>query len=222
MKPEIFNLPELEKIAGAIAWTGDGREVVYHGTRFGRTIMDADALVFGYQGLPMLSFTRSPHVAVYWALMDRPGDEGYGTVFTLDRKALEARVRRLAPPRASFRLFSKRGHVFDKSELHIETEDVTALGSLVLNHAEIRRSTIAVHDHLNQRWTNPKIKLSPGFTATVRAAALEHQQHMADLIEVGRPPWLPGKPTVTFTDPNATNYRLAALERLVGYLKASK
>ena len=79
MNRELFDMPELGEIATAITWKGDSRKVVYHGTRFGQTIMDANALIFGARGLPMISFTSLPRVAAYWALMERPGDEGRGT-----------------------------------------------------------------------------------------------------------------------------------------------
>ena len=44
--------------------------------------MDRDGVLFcSDPGQPKVSFTRSPEVAAYWALLERNDDEGRGSVF---------------------------------------------------------------------------------------------------------------------------------------------
>jgi hypothetical protein len=45
-----------------------------------------------------VSFTRSPEVAAYWALLERDDDEGRGSLFIFDRQSLERRYKVEANP----------------------------------------------------------------------------------------------------------------------------
>jgi hypothetical protein len=45
-----------------------------------------------------VSFTRSPEVAAYFALLERDDDEGRGSVFIFDRQSLERRYKVEANP----------------------------------------------------------------------------------------------------------------------------
>jgi hypothetical protein len=50
-------------------------------------------LLFATSGDPVVSFSRSPEVAAYWADVTRDDDEGRGAVFVFDRRSLAARYR---------------------------------------------------------------------------------------------------------------------------------
>src|SRR5262245_41266266 len=65
------------------------RDALYHGTRFAELILKTGVLFYSDPGDPKVSFTRSPEVAAYWALLERDYDEGCGSVFIFDRQSLE-------------------------------------------------------------------------------------------------------------------------------------
>jgi hypothetical protein len=75
-------------------WPRD-RPVLYHGTRYGTAIAASDRLNGSEFGMQSVSLTRRPEVACYWAMMPRndPAEDQHGTVFVLDRSALQARYR---------------------------------------------------------------------------------------------------------------------------------
>ena len=224
MNPNLLNSPELDELARLVAWSHDDRKVVYHGTRFGQTIIDANALLSGFRGLPFISFTASPRVAAYWSLIERPGDEGRGAVLVIDRKALVRYLGRFALQPAKTKLGVGPGGIVDDTEGQLWHQDVPNLQKVMLAHAEIRHGTVVRHDFLEGRWASHKVKLSPNFIPLVRAVSIEYEQRMGRLIEARREPWPGGPvgmPTVTFTMTDCTNFRLAALERLVTYLRTS-
>jgi len=67
------------------------RNVLYHGTRYGRSILRAGVLFTPFPGEPKISFTRSPEIAAYFALLERFNDEGCGTILVFDRDSLHSR-----------------------------------------------------------------------------------------------------------------------------------
>jgi hypothetical protein len=70
------------------------RPVLFHGTRFPRTILGANALVADVDGgEDSLHFTRMLPVATYYALLDRKPDEGRGAVLALDRDLLAQKYK---------------------------------------------------------------------------------------------------------------------------------
>jgi hypothetical protein len=69
------------------------RPVLFHGTRYSASIVRSGMLLFATGGDPVISFSRSPEVAAYWADMPRDDDEGRGAVFVFDRRSLAARYR---------------------------------------------------------------------------------------------------------------------------------
>ena len=69
------------------------RDALYHGTRFAELILKTGVLFYSDPGDPKVSFTRSPEVAAYWALLERDYDEGRGSVFVFDRQSLNADTR---------------------------------------------------------------------------------------------------------------------------------
>jgi hypothetical protein len=70
-----------------------GRPVLFHGTRHPASIAGSGMLLFATSGDPVVSFSRSPEVAAYWADVTRDDDEGRGAVFVFDRRSLAARYR---------------------------------------------------------------------------------------------------------------------------------
>jgi hypothetical protein len=69
------------------------RPVLFHGTRSPASIVRSGMLLFATSGDPVISFSRSPEVAAYWADVPRDDDEGRGAVFVFDRRSLAARYR---------------------------------------------------------------------------------------------------------------------------------
>jgi hypothetical protein len=65
------------------------RAVLFHGTPYPCAILKSDFLIYPRDlAEGGISFTRQLHVAVYWALLGRMGDEQQGAVFVLDRDRL--------------------------------------------------------------------------------------------------------------------------------------
>jgi hypothetical protein len=75
------------------------RDALYHGTRYAELILKTGVLFYSDPGQPKVSFTRSPEVAAYWALLERDDDEGRGSVFIFDRQSLERRYKVKANPK---------------------------------------------------------------------------------------------------------------------------
>jgi hypothetical protein len=84
--------------------------VIFHGSRHPKSILAFNALVSATRRAPgaevppnAISCTRSIHVALYWAMLERRigGDESQGAVFVLDRTRLAQKFR-LQPYRDSF------------------------------------------------------------------------------------------------------------------------
>jgi len=61
------------------------RDVLYHGTRYTRSILKTSVLFRSLSGGdPKVCLTRSAEVAAYWSLIDRDGDDGYGSILIFD------------------------------------------------------------------------------------------------------------------------------------------
>jgi hypothetical protein len=71
---------EERHLAGLARKMAMNRNVLYHGTRYARSILRSGVLFTAYPGKPKVAFTRSPEVAAYWALMERFNDEGRGAI----------------------------------------------------------------------------------------------------------------------------------------------
>ena len=80
----------------AIAYHRSGqRDVLYHGTRYARSILATDVL-FCSDIVGQVCLTRSPEVAAYFAMLDRDDDEGCASILVLDRQSLK-KVYELKP-----------------------------------------------------------------------------------------------------------------------------
>ena len=88
----------VRQLAGMARQKAMDRDVLYHGTRFAELIQKRGILFYSDPGDPKVSFTRSPEVAAYWALLERDDDEGRGSVFIFDRQSLERRYKVEANP----------------------------------------------------------------------------------------------------------------------------
>ena len=71
----------VRQLAGMARQKAMDRDVLYHGRRFSKLIQKTGVLLYSDPGDPKVSFTRSPEVAAYWALLERDDDEGRGSVF---------------------------------------------------------------------------------------------------------------------------------------------
>jgi hypothetical protein len=84
--------------AGVARHKAMDRDALYHGTRYAELILKTGVLLYSDPGQPKVSFTRSPEVAAYFALLERDDDEGRGSVFIFDRQSLERRYKVEANP----------------------------------------------------------------------------------------------------------------------------
>jgi hypothetical protein len=73
----------------------EGREALFHGTKHPKLILRTDVLLPSECGCiqTAVSFTRSPEVAAYFALLPRDADEELGAVLVFDRQSLRCRHR---------------------------------------------------------------------------------------------------------------------------------
>lgn len=67
--------------------------VLYHGTRYASQILSDNTIRLPPSGYTMISLTRSPVIAQYWAELERDGDEQRGAILVLDRDKLRTRYR---------------------------------------------------------------------------------------------------------------------------------
>ena len=81
----------VRQLAGMARQKTLDRDALYHGTRYAELILKTGVLFYSDPGQPKVSFTRSPEVAAYFALLERDDDEGRGSVFIFDRQSLERR-----------------------------------------------------------------------------------------------------------------------------------
>jgi hypothetical protein len=79
------------ELAGMARKKAMNRDVLYHGTRYGKLIMKTGALFRSGVGKQKVCFTRNAECAAYWALMTRDNDEGRRSILILDRQSLERR-----------------------------------------------------------------------------------------------------------------------------------
>lgn len=81
------------ELAGLTRKAATGRDVLFHGTRHASSIRTTGVLFHSIPGDPMVSFTRCPETAAYFALMERDDDEGCGAILIFDRQSLRCRYR---------------------------------------------------------------------------------------------------------------------------------
>jgi len=74
------------------------RNVLYHGTRYTRSILDCGVLFRAHIGEEKVCLTRNAEVAAYWAMLRRDDDEGRGSILIFDRRSLERRHKIRANP----------------------------------------------------------------------------------------------------------------------------
>lgn len=70
-----------------------GRDILLHGTRYGRQILTENRLRRSVEGDDAISFTRCADMAVHWALLPRDFEESIGAVIVFDRQKLKTRYR---------------------------------------------------------------------------------------------------------------------------------
>src|SRR5262245_21235145 len=86
------------ELASAARATAMNRDVLYHGTRYGKLILRTGVLLRAELGQQKVCLTRSTEVAAYWALSERDDDEKCGAILVLDRQSLESRHKIQAVP----------------------------------------------------------------------------------------------------------------------------
>ena len=79
------------QLAGIARQKAMNQDVLYHGTRYAKSILKRGALFRSAFGDQKVCFTRFAEVAAYWALVERDDDEGRGSIFIFDRNSLGRR-----------------------------------------------------------------------------------------------------------------------------------
>ena len=69
------------------------QDVLFHATRYRRSVLASGKLMFAQSGSPVVSFTRSPDVAGDLATLPRDDDEGSGAILIFDRASLRTRYK---------------------------------------------------------------------------------------------------------------------------------
>ena len=95
LRPRAYSPAERE-LAALARKVAMNRDVLYHGTRDAQSAIRMVVLFHpqgGNLGYPVVSFTRSPEEAAYWALLKRDDDEGRGGILIFDRQSLKYRYK---------------------------------------------------------------------------------------------------------------------------------
>ena len=113
------------------------RDVLYHGTRYAKSILKTGTLL-SHGGKVCL--TRSAEVAAYWAFIPRYDDEGRGSIFIFDRQSLQRRYKVEANPEVYWH---------SETTFHDEAEE------------EIRDNLVEIGNHLLGFVSDPTFRYSP-------------------------------------------------------------
>jgi hypothetical protein len=125
------------------------RDVLYHGTRYPRSILESGILLRATSPSCQVCLTRSPEVAAYWAMMDRRDDEGRPTIFILDRASLASKYT-LSPNPEPYWLSSTLFH--DEAEEAIFA-NVIGIGDHLVGMVSGRRALLSqANKKLNRRY----------------------------------------------------------------------
>ena len=115
------------------------RDVLYHGTRYRQSILKTGALFRPEIGVDAVSFTRSPEVAAYFALLERDDDEGRGSIMVCDRQSLASHYKIKCNPQVYWH---------GDTAFHDEAEE------------QIFDNVTKIGDHLIGIVSDPTVKLS--------------------------------------------------------------
>ena len=88
----------VQQLAAQARAIAQARTVLYHGTRYARSILGSEVLSRAAVGEQKVCLTRTAEVAAYWAMIRRDDDESRGAVLIFDRRSLECRYRIVADP----------------------------------------------------------------------------------------------------------------------------
>jgi hypothetical protein len=115
------------------------RDVLYHGTRYRHSILKTEVLLRPEVGVDAVSFTRSPEVAAYWALLKRDNDEGRASILVCDRQSLASHYKIKCNPQVYWH---------SDTTFHDEAEE------------QIFDNVTKIGDHLIGIVSGPTVKLS--------------------------------------------------------------
>ena len=91
-----------------------GQDVLFHGTRYAEAIIGENLLKYARTGDPVVSFTRLPEVAVYWARLERGEVFETANILMVNRKLLKS----------DYNVFPHHDPIFDnESRMNFEAEE---------------------------------------------------------------------------------------------------
>ncbi len=140
------------KLAGIARQKAGNQDVLYHGTRYAKSILQTRALFRSPCGDPRVCLTRSADVAAYWASVERDDDVGRGSIFIFDRNSLERRYKIEANPNV---WWHSKTLFHDEAEEEIWT-DVINIGNHLIG---IARGPIARRSQRHKALTRKHLEL---------------------------------------------------------------
>lgn len=93
MNSHYFHSPQARVLATSARTICTAGGLLYHGTPASAEIMKTGALLYSGCGMPAVSFSRSPEVAAYWAVLPRDEPFEVAAVLAFSRRALQATYR---------------------------------------------------------------------------------------------------------------------------------
>ena len=129
MLEEFYRSQGAKALASAAREAGGRGDFLLHGTRSPQAVLEGNRLLYSRSGNASVSFSRSPEVAAYWAVLPRGEiDEGHGAIFVLDRRALQTNYR--IEPHHDFEESAQ--FLSDEMEEMVYGRDIDDLGRFLL------------------------------------------------------------------------------------------
>lgn len=127
--PDVAGSVDERAFVASVRKLSKGRDVLFHGTCYGRQILAENRLRHPLFGSEAVSFTRSPEVAVYWALLERTPREEIGAVLILDRWRLRTRYRL---EQHHDPIWDREDSINDEAEERVLQQDISNLTSFMI------------------------------------------------------------------------------------------
>lgn len=136
MLKRYFDSAKVRQLSVAVRSIGGHGEVLFHGTRYPGQILGSNTILVPDSGIEAISFTRSPEVAAYWAILPRDRHDELPGVFVFDRSRLRTRYK-LEP----FNYFEGSVvHLADEMEERIVGRNIEGLERLLIGLAVLQPS----------------------------------------------------------------------------------
>lgn len=134
-----------------------GRSILFFGTKHPRTIIRDDAILsFTLGDYPTISFTRSLHVAVHFAMLDRDDPEATGAILILDRELLRTRYKLVPHHDPVSDLFGYGDPNTMEAEEMVEVSAIVDLKRYLLGTISLREDEVYLYPSRPRRRSLPR------------------------------------------------------------------